>query len=59
MCVELGNVGELGELGRTVEGEVQNDMPNCMKWFVTGARMRVVGVGSVSGRILASESVVG
>ena len=55
----LGKVGELGELGRTVEGEVQIDMPNCMKWFTTGAGIRIVGNEAVSGRILVSESVVG
>ena len=55
----LGKVGELGELGRTVEGEVQIDMPNCMKWFTTGAGIRIVGIEAVSGRILVSESVVG
>ena len=54
----LGKVGEVGEPGRTVEGAVQNDMPNCMKWFAIEAGVRVVGVGAVSGRTLASESVV-
>jgi hypothetical protein len=49
----------VGEPGHTVEGAVQNDMPNCMKWFAIEAGMRVVGVEAVSGRILSSESVVG
>jgi hypothetical protein len=48
VCVGLGKqLGEMGKPGRMVEGAVQNDMANCLKW---SGRWRGAACGCTSNR---------
>jgi hypothetical protein len=55
----LGKAGEMGERSCTVEGAVQNDMPNYLNGPTTRAGMRIIGVRAMPSRVFTSENIDG